>query len=263
MTAPQAQIEAAESYERLFVPALFGEWAPRTVVAGGVGEGQRALDVACGTGVVVREVLRRRPQLVSGVDPNAGMVEIASRLAPGVDFRVAAAESLPFPNGFFDVALCQFGWMFFADRALALSELLRVLAPGGRFVVVVWDQIERAPAFAQLAALLERRIGQQAAAALHAPFALGDKRVLLETFASEHLPSLAITTHVGRARFPSVRSLVEAELRGWLPVMGVELSEHQVKQLLEEAEGLFRPLVGAEGELSFEMSAHLVTAARD
>jgi SAM-dependent methyltransferase len=260
----QAQIDAAQTYEALFVPALFGEWAPRIVAAAQVRSGERVLDVACGTGVAAREALSHVKEggTVAGVDANAGMLEVARRLAPGVDWRQAVAEALPFADRAFDVVLSQFGLMFFTDRALALREMARVLVPQGRIAILVWDKIDQAPAFARLAALLEQSVGKRAADALHAPFNLGDQSRLREAFAAAQLPSVAITTHCGKARYPSIRSLVEAELRGWLPVMGVELSEDQIQSVLAQAEQALQPFVGAGGALSFDMSAHLAIATR-
>jgi SAM-dependent methyltransferase len=259
--ATAAQIEAAEAYEKLFVPALFGTWASRTVAAGGVVPGDHVLDVACGTGVVARKALARVGDdgLVAGLDANPGMVEVARRLSPRIEYSVGDAAALPFPNGAFGAVLCQFGLMFFGDKHAALREMHRVLRPGGHFAVVVWDEIETAPAFAALAASLDRFIGGKAAAALHAPFALGDRQRLRELFTTAGVSPVTIATVQGRAQFPSLRVLVEAEVRGWLPVMGVEPTDDQVARVLEDMEAKLRGMVLRDGTVTFEMSAHIVT----
>jgi SAM-dependent methyltransferase len=59
-----------------------------------------------------------------------------------VEWHVADALGLPFPDATFDVVVCQFGAMFFPDRVKAFSEARRVLRPGGAFVFSVWDRIE-------------------------------------------------------------------------------------------------------------------------
>jgi ubiquinone/menaquinone biosynthesis C-methylase UbiE len=261
VSATAAQIEAAEAYEKLFVPALFGGWARRTVAAAGVALDDRVLDVACGTGVVARKALARvgGDGFVAGLDANPGMVEVARRLSPRIEYSVGDAAALPFPNGAFGAVLCQFGLMFFVDKPAALREMNRVLRPGGHFAVVVWDEIETAPAFAALAASLDRFMRSKAAGALHAPFALGDRQRLRTLFTDAGVSPVTIATVQGSARFPSVRVLVEAEVRGWLLVMGVEPTDDQVAQVLEDMEAKLRGMVQHDGTVTFEMSAHIVT----
>src|SRR5262245_43529858 len=75
------------------------------------------------------------------------------------------AEALPFPNRSFDVVVSQFGLMFFTDREKAIHEMLRVMVPGGRCAVAVWDAIENIAPFAALVALLDRISGKAAGAA--------------------------------------------------------------------------------------------------
>lgn len=260
----QAQIAAANAYETLFVPALFGQWAPRVVDAARIQSGQRVLDVACGTGILAREAtLRTGPTgSVIGLDPSAGMLAVAERIAPRVEWRQGMAESLPFLDHSFDVVVSQFGLMFFTDRRQAIREMLRVLAPGGRLVVAVWDSLDNMPAFASLVVLLERVAGRQAADALRAPFVLGSQQSLARLFADVGANTAGITTHHGRAQFPSVQVLVEAELRGWLPVMGVILTEEQIGHILQEAEHELSSYVTAEGKVTFDTSAHFVRAIK-
>jgi SAM-dependent methyltransferase len=260
----QTQIDAANAYEALFVPALFGQWAPKVADAAQFQPGQRALDVACGTGVLARELYSRTGSSgrVAGIDPSPGMVAVAKHLAPAVEWREGVAESIPFPDQSFDAVVSQFGLMFFTDRRQALREMLRVLAPGGHLAVAVWDSLDNIPAFARLIALLEQTAGRRAADALRAPFALGDRRELDTLFTEAGVSPAEITTHHGTARFPNIRTMVEAELRGWLPVMGVILTEDQIGGILQEAEHALSPYATADGRVTFQLSAHLVTAKK-
>ena len=75
----QAQTEAANAYEALFVPALFGQWAPKVADAARIQPGQRVLDVACGTGVLASDVASRAGSTgyAAGLDPSPGMLEVA------------------------------------------------------------------------------------------------------------------------------------------------------------------------------------------
>jgi SAM-dependent methyltransferase len=262
--ASAQDIAAAETYEGLFVPAEFQEWAPRVAAAAGVQPGQRVLDVACGTGVLAREVARLvgPSGSVVGLDAGAGMLAVASRLAPAIEWRQGTAEALPFERDSFDAVVSQFGLMFFPDRILALREIMRVLRPGGRIAVAVWDSLEHTPAYADLVALIDRVAGRHAGDALRAPFVLGDVDALAALFARADIQSATITTHRGRAQFASIRTMVEAELRGWFPIAGVFLPEDQITRILEEAEHVLRRFSTPDGRVAVDAPAHIVSASR-
>jgi SAM-dependent methyltransferase len=258
------QIAAARAYEALHVPALFGQWCEPVLDAAGVEPGARVLDVACGTGVLGREARLRvgSPGYVAGADPDLGMLAVARELGPGIDWRQAVAESLPWPDHSFDAVVSQFGLMFFTDRIQALREMLRVLAPGGRIAIAVWDVLENSPAYPLEVGILERIGGRRAADALRAPFVLGDTAELHGLFASAGAGSIDIRTQTGTARFPSIRVMVEADLRGWLPVMGVELEEEQIRRVLDQAETALRAHTSTGGQVAFDAPAHIVTATK-
>lgn len=258
------EIEAAAGYEDLLVPALFRQWTAAVLDAAEIQPGHRVLDVACGTGVLAREAAERvgSSGRVAGVDPDRHMLTVAERLAPTLEWRQGTAESLPYPDRSFDAVVSQFGLMFFADRRKALQEMLRVLTPQGRLAVAVWDSLENVPAYATEVALLDRVAGAKAADAVRAPFVLGARKDLLTLFEKAGLSTVAIATHSGTGRFPSVRTMVEADLRGWLPVMGVILHEERIEHVLAEAESALGRYVTADGGVAFDVSAHIVTGSK-
>lgn len=102
---------AAEMFDRLFLPTLAGPWAKRVAAAAALSPGERALDVACGTGAVAGEAPGRvGPEgTVAGIDLGPDMLAVARRKLPDLDLREGRAEALPFVDEMFDVALCQFG----------------------------------------------------------------------------------------------------------------------------------------------------------
>lgn len=104
--------------------------------------------------------------------------------------------------------------------------------------------------------------GRQAADALRAPFLLGHRKDLAELFSEAGAASAEITTHRGTAQFPSIRTMVEADLRGWLPVMGVMLTEDQIGRILQEAEQALSCYATTDGRAAFRLSARLVTAKK-
>lgn len=98
------------------------------------GNGQRLLDVGCGTGHHLRE-LKSRGFEVKGVDGSEEMLKVARRINPGVSIHAADVESLPFEEGSFDWILSIEVLRYLPDFRLAVKEMGRVLAPGGRAVV--------------------------------------------------------------------------------------------------------------------------------
>jgi SAM-dependent methyltransferase len=187
------------------------------------------------------------------------MLAVAKELAPSIEWQECAAESLPYPDRSFDAVVSQFGLMFFSDRSQALREMIRVLKPGARLAVAVWDSLEKSEAYPEEVELLQRIAGKAAADALRAPFGLGDRAELIALFEASGVESVGVETHTGTACFPSIRAMVEADLRGWLPVMGVVLQEERIDSILREAEGVLSEYVTADGKVVFNSPAHIVT----
>jgi ubiquinone/menaquinone biosynthesis C-methylase UbiE len=110
----------------------------------------RVLETAAGTGIVTRQLRNLLPTNVKLVatDLNPPMLEVArSKLRPSerVEFQVADATALPFPDGSFDAVVCQFGVMLFLEKDKSYREVHRVLAPGGRYRFNVWDSPRHNP----------------------------------------------------------------------------------------------------------------------
>lgn len=255
----QVNYNAAEIYEEFFVPAVFGEWPDRILQSANVQTGQSVLDVACGTGVLARSAVARVGPTgsVTGLDVNEGMLAVAQRLAPSVTWRQGTAEVLPFDDGHFDAVVSQFGLMFFEDKAPAIREMARVLRPGGQLAVAVWDALANTPGYARMTDLLLRLFGEEAANALRAPYILGDTAVLGSLFSSAGLDDVTITTHSGQARFPSIRSWVFNEIKGW--TLADMIDDAQFQSLVEAAEKEMRPFLTSENSVAFPAPAHIVT----
>jgi len=256
----QVTRSAAEVYEEFFVPALFLEWAGRVADAAQLAPGQKVLDVACGTGALTCEVAPRLEPggSAAGLDRNEGMLAVARRKAPAVEWRLGRAERLPFPDHAFDAVVSQFGLMFFEDRVAALTEMGRVLRPGGRLAVAVWDSLDRTPGYAAMTALLERLFGARVANELRAPYVLGDPDTLRALFAQAGLQQVEIRTPAGTARFPSIESWVHTDVRGW--TLADLIDDAQYRTLLREAERELIAYVQPDGTVTFRAPAHIVTA---
>lgn len=258
----QVSRSAAEVYEEFFVPALFGAWAPRLAEAAGITAGERVLDVACGTGVLARNAADRvRPGgLVVGLDPNEGMLEVAARTATGVEWRKGVAEQLPFDDDSFDAVLSQFGLMFFDDRPAALREMRRVLRPGGRLVVAVWDALERTPGYRGMVELLRKEFGDEPADALCAPFDLGDRDELAALLAGSGWEDARIRTLEGEAHFHSLEAWIHTDVYGW--TLSEMLNEREYERLRRAAQLQLASFVGPDGHVRFEAPAHLALGTK-
>ena len=135
-----------EIYDRLLVPLIFEPYAADLARRLAERRLSNVLELAAGTGVVTRAMARTLPPDVDIVatDLNAPMIEHARAVgtARNVEWRQADAMNLPFADGTFDAVACQFGVMFFPDKAKAFSEARRVLRRGGLLLFNVWDRIE-------------------------------------------------------------------------------------------------------------------------
>jgi ubiquinone/menaquinone biosynthesis C-methylase UbiE len=95
----------------------------------------RFLDIGCGPGAALEHAAAAGAQ-VAGVDPSPSMVERASKRVPEADVRIASAEDLPFPDAHFTIVVNVASFHHWADRDAGLREVLRVLAPGGRLLLM-------------------------------------------------------------------------------------------------------------------------------
>jgi SAM-dependent methyltransferase len=132
-------------YETHLVPLIFEPYAEDLTTRLGAKRLSRVLEVAAGTGVVTRALATALDDGVAIVATDLNPAMLAQAAAVGtsrpVEVRHADAMALPFGDAEFDAVVCQFGVMFFPDRAKAFAEARRVLRPGGTFLFNVWDRI--------------------------------------------------------------------------------------------------------------------------
>jgi SAM-dependent methyltransferase len=143
--------EIPGNYDRYLGPIFFHGYADDLAARLPVAPGMRVLETACGTGIVTRRLvdrIRGHGSLVA-TDLNEAMIARGRTTLPAeaglLEWQPADATKLPFPDGSFDAVVCQFGLMFFPDKASGVREAFRVLKPGGRYLFNVWDAIAHNP----------------------------------------------------------------------------------------------------------------------
>ena len=241
----------AESYENYMVPGLFAPWASYLVQYANAQPGERVLDVACGTGIVARHIAPRlgAQGMVIGLDLNLDMINVARAAAQreglAIGWRVSPAEELQFPDGSFDLVVCQFGLMFFTDRHKALTEMHRVLRTGGRAVVSVWQGLDRHPFYQTLHEVSKHHLGKSS---VQAVFSLGDsdelRRLLIEAgFQHVEIEPASIT-----ARFSNPEAFLAWEI-------DVDLADTPALQHLDAPE---QQVILATVRLDMQAALHAV-----
>lgn len=251
----QVDTSAADIYEALFVPALFGRFADPIADAAELGPTDSVVDVACGTGVLTKSLRSRTTGQVVGVDVNLAMLAVARRHGGAIEFRQGDATELEFGDNTFDVATSQFGVMFYSDPGRGIAEMARVARRG---TLAVWDSIERSEGYTAMQELFRDELSEDAAASLDAPFAMGEDGVLEGLFQSAGLSGVAYSTIEGTGRFTSIEQWVTTEVRGW--TLGASVSDRQFADLVSVARSRLRRFATPEG-CEFGMTAKIASWA--
>jgi SAM-dependent methyltransferase len=224
------------------------------------------LDVACGTGVVVREVLPvvGSTGRVVGVDFSPAMLEVARTRVPGeapVEWYEASAEALPLSDAAFGLVLCQQGLQFFANKLGATREMRRVLAPGGRVALSVWQTLEHNPAHRAINEATVRLLGTPALAVAFSVSA----REVEALLSGAGFQDIAIESVAMTLRFPSADRFIKLSMLAGAAVLPIfaDLDEAQRATLLEAAQqelsaALQRYMHG--DEIVVPMAAYIATA---
>jgi SAM-dependent methyltransferase len=261
-TVTKEELEAGRGYEEHYVSTLFEPWTKHLIYGAGVKEGSYVLDIACGSGVLTRHALSQSGQSgrVVGVDPAPGMIAAAKEIEPKIEWVLGSAEALDFGDGIFDCVVSQFGMMFFQDCPKAAIEMFRVMKPGGRLAVAVWNSIENNPAYGDIISVVDEQVSTAAGNVLRLPFSLGDIDEVINVLAQGGFTDIKFETRTEQARFPNSRTIVEADLREWLPFFDINLSEKKIADVLVRSDSKLSQYASPSGEVVFPISAHIFTA---
>ena len=255
---------APEAYERYVVPAFMGEWAEDLAKAARLQPGESVLDVACGTGVLTRHAARiigPSGQAV-GLDINTGMVEAARRNAVSdgaiITFHEASATEMPFSDNCFDVVVCQQGLQFMPDRQVALSEIARVLKPGGRIALSVWRPLDRQPFHSAWNDAQRKYLGEESVAL--AAWALGDPKDVRQIISEAGFEDVHIRLQILQIRYPSAEQFVLGFMQSMPAASAIAALEESTRNtMLHEIVEALEPYTDDDG-IAAPMECNVVTA---
>jgi ubiquinone/menaquinone biosynthesis C-methylase UbiE len=262
----------AQTYEHYFVPAMFLPWATILLRHAAPQSRERVLDVACGTGIVARRAapLVGADGQVVALDMNPAMLAVARALpAPSgatINWQEGNAATLPFLDGAFDVVLCQHGLQFVPDRAGAVREMRRVLAPGGRALVIVLQELARHPVFEALMESVARHLSLPVSSVM-TPFALGDADELRTLFTAARFKKVEILPESTTVRFPEPERFVPLAVissAAAVPAFA-QLEAPARAELLETVRSEVEPTIRRYRDadvVTFPMFAHIAVATK-
>ncbi|KQV50243.1 SAM-dependent methyltransferase [Pelomonas sp. Root1217] len=254
-------------YDTLMVPLIFDGYAADTAALVAASSPRSVLETAAGSGAVTRALAPRLAAASRYVvtDLNQPMLDYAASQQGAdsrIEWRQADALALPFDDGSFDVVCCQFGAMFFPDRAAGYAEARRVLKPGGRFVFTVWDRIE------------ENAFADEVTHAVATVFAHDPPRFLARTPHGYHDAAL-IHADLGRAGFTEITIETRAKLSHASSARAAAMAYCQGTPLRNEIEardaGLLQLAIDrateviasrhGDGAVAGKIQAHVIVAA--
>lgn len=260
----------AEMYDQYLGRTVLEPLATFVVEQAAPAERERVLDLACGTGIVTCKL----PPLVGAegkvvaVDVSAPMLALAqTKPAPdgcAVEWREGNGCALvDLDNGIFDLVVCQQGLQFFPDRDAGASEMRRVLAPGGRAVVAVWQSLDQQGLFQQLVETQSRVLNlplEQTAV----PFSFGDPAALRTAFEDAGFANVEVIEHEVVGKFPEPAEFVRRLTLSASSVMP-QLAPSDLADSIAMAESVLAPVLAhytKDDHVVVPLKTHVVIAKR-
>ena len=237
----------------------------------------RALDLACGTGIVTRKIASHtNVDSVTGIDIASPMIEAAKAVSASdaeIEYLVASADDTNLPDEQFHSIYCQQGLQFFPDKVAALDETERLLAPGGEAAFAVWTFGKNGnPVFAAFEDVVANELGADLVP--FGPFSFGDRDLLENLVRGSKLELIELQQIHRLAPLPDPRTLVLFDLL-FLGRPGADGSMHplfdpsdnskdgQIEQIIAKLASATQQFAQDDGSLLAPSSAHIVVMGKD
>lgn len=209
-------VRIAAAYDQRLVPWLFEHWAERLVAIAEPGASARVVDLACGTGLLVRTLLERLGDeaLVHGVDADPSMLAYAGRRISDrrALWHEADATRMPFEASSLDVVVCNQGLQFFPEPTTVLTEVSRVLRTGGRLALAVWGPLEHNPWPRAMSHALGQAFGNDERRASESVCGLGNPSQVRQLIVGAGFGDVEATEIRLTATHPDVREAIDGQL---------------------------------------------------
>ncbi len=255
----------AAAYDQRLVPWLFEHWADRLVTAAGPGPAAQALDLACGTGLLVRELLGRLGDEahVHGVDADQSMLAYAAGRSTDnrVSWHLADATRIPIDASTLDLVVCNQGLQFFPDPAAVLAEISRVLRPRGRLALAVWGHLDHNPWPKAMSVALGVELGDDARRGSESICGLGDPEQVDGLITSAGFDDVEAVEVQLTATHPDVREAIDGQLAA-LPSAGAidALGQPRRNRIIDAMAHSLGEWTDVDGGLALPSSCVLATA---
>ena len=249
-------------YDTELVPWLFEHWGEPLVDLVAPVPSSRIVDLACGSGLIVRHLLGRLDDsgTVQGVDIDPAMLSYAAATVEDrrVSWHQSDAADLPFRTGSVDRVSCHQGLQFFPDRLAALAEIHRVLQPGGRLAVATWGRLEDNPWPAALARAVGRLLGEDAGAGMSVVCDLGDPVEVGELLGEAGFVEVRVDERARTVTHRDVRAAAAGQLAALPSGSAIdELNRGQKTELVDLISELLTDHIDMTGRLTVTSTCNL------
>lgn len=254
------------TYDKLMVPMLFEPYAADVAERARQFAPRDILETAAGTGVVTQAIHRAVPDArIVATDLNPAMLEVAAGhlRSDKIRYQAADAQDLPFEDLSFDLMVCQFGVMFYPDKLAANREAFRVLRAGGRYLMVIWDSLDKNPASKAIHEAVAAEFPSDPPAFLaRVPFGYADLEMVTADLMAAGFDDLEFETVGHRCTAPSALEAAAGMCQGSPLRSEIEARDHSaLERVTEAAAKALQQFEGPSG-LDAPMSAHVVIAIK-
>ena len=231
-------------YEQHFA-RLTSQTVPATLDAVGATQGMRLLDVCTGPAMLAKAAVERDAEVV-GLDFSAEAIEIAKRNVPRAEFQQGDAQVLPFDDRSFDAVVCGYGVIHVPEPEKALSEMHRVLRPGGRLATSVWEAPKPSNGFGLIFGAIKSH-GSLDVSLPHGPdfFQFSDQEKLAAALEGAGFHAVSVQSVEQVWAFDESSGLISALLEGTVRARGLFLAQTEsarstISEAIEEGMTQFR-----------------------